>query len=230
MPDFDPLTTLPLKTACVEAGFLCLLWVLFESTGNEDLGKDQTRHAMSYEVLVLNSDYEPLNVCNLRRAVVLLYLGKADVLHAQDSVSVPPLLTGEGETVPLPSVVRLRYHVKRPLPELKLSRRSIFARDNYTCQYCGVQTRDLTIDHIMPKRHGGGMQWENLVACCRRCNTRKGDKLLQNSGMKLARAPKRPRYVPYISLTKYINGTKNEVWRDYLPIFTDVGGEYAGAA
>ena len=187
---------------------------------------------MSHEVLILNSDYEPLNVCNLRRAVILLYLGKADVLHAHDGDEAPRLVTGEGEAIAAPSVLRLRYHVKRPLPELKLSRRSVFARDNYTCQYCGVQTRDLTIDHIVPKRAGGGMQWDNLVACCRRCNTRKGDKMLHNSGMKLSRPPRRPRYVPYISLTKYINGTKNEVWRDYLPVFHDVGGSdnYAATA
>ena len=185
---------------------------------------------MSHEVLILNSDYEPLNVCNLRRAFILLYLGKADVLHAHDDA--PRLTTGEGETYAAPSVLRLRYHVRRPLPELKLSRRSIFARDNYTCQYCAVQTRDLTIDHILPKKVGGGMHWDNLVACCRRCNARKGDKLLSHSGMKLARTPRRPRYVPYISLTKYINGTKNEVWRDYLPIFHDVGGSdnYAATA
>jgi len=180
---------------------------------------------MSHEVLILNSDYEPLNVCNMRRAVILLYLGKADILHAVDDNNTPAVITEDGCMLPAPSVLRLRYHVRRPLPELKLSRRSIFARDNYTCQYCGVQSRDLTIDHILPKRHGGGLQWENLVACCRRCNTRKGDKLLQNSGMKLARPPRRPRYVPYISLTKYINGTKNDVWRDYLPVFADIGGE-----
>ena len=90
---------------------------------------------MSHEVLILNSDYEPLNVCNLRRAVVLLYLGKADILHAHEDSDAPCLTTGEGQTLPAPSVLRLRYHVKRPLPELKLSRRSIFARDNYTCQY-----------------------------------------------------------------------------------------------
>ena len=188
---------------------------------------------MTHEVLVLNSDYEPLNVCNLRRAVVLLYLGKADVLHTHDDEAESHLLTNEGDALPsAPSVLRLRYHVKRPLPDLKLSRRSIFARDNNTCQYCGVQTRDLTIDHIVPKRAGGGMQWDNLVACCRRCNMRKGDKMLHNSGMKLSRPPKRPRYVPYISLTKYINGTKNEVWRDYLPVFHDVGGadNYAATA
>jgi len=112
---------------------------------------------MSHEVLVLNSDYEPLNVCNLRRAVILLYLGKADILHTHDGDTGPGFVTDEGHYVAAPSVVRLRYHVKRPLPDLKLSRRSIFARDNYTCQYCGVQTRDLTIDHILPKRAGGAL-------------------------------------------------------------------------
>jgi len=120
--------------------------------------------------------------------------------------------------------------VKRPLPELKLSRRSVFARDNYTCQYCGAQSKDLTIDHIIPKRLGGGLHWDNLVACCRRCNTRKGDKLLPQTGMRLARHPRRPKYVPYISLAKYVNGAKNSVWRDYLPIFHDVGAEYTAAA
>jgi len=175
---------------------------------------------MNQEVLVLNSDYEPLNVCNLRRAFVLVYLGKAEVLHANSPGT--PVHCGL-DHLPVPSVVKLRYHVRRPLPDLKLSRRSIFARDNFTCQYCGTQSRDLTIDHILPKRHGGPMAWDNLVACCRRCNTRKGDKMLAVSGMKLMRPPRRPRYVPYISLTKYVSGTKNTIWRDYLPQFSDVG-------
>ncbi len=177
---------------------------------------------MNQEVLVLNSDYEPLNVCNLRRAVVLVYLGKADVLHANEH-GVPVRMGEDYGDLPVPSVVKLRYHVRRPLPDLKLSRRSIFARDNFTCQYCGSQSRDLTIDHILPKRHGGRMSWENLVACCRRCNTKKGDKMLHSTGMKLLRQPRRPRYVPYISLTKYVSGTKNDIWRSYLPTFTDVG-------
>lgn len=186
---------------------------------------------MSQEVLVLNSDYEPLNVCNLRRAIVLVYLGKADILHARDEAEGmrASFASAEGDVIFAPSVVKLRHHVKRPLPELKLSRRSVFARDNYTCQYCGSASKDLTIDHVLPKRHGGGMQWENLVACCRRCNTKKGDKTPEKAGMKLARLPRRPRYTPYISLNKYVAGTKHDVWRDYLPIFTDVGGLNASA-
>lgn len=173
---------------------------------------------MNQEVLVLNNDYEPLNVCNLRRAIALVYLGKADILHADETkLTITPtdcLLT--------PSVLRLRSHVKRPIPELKLSRRTVFARDNYTCQYCGATTKDLTIDHVVPRRAGGQSTWDNLVACCRRCNIKKSDKLPHQAGMKLNRAPRRPRYTPYISLTKYLLGRKNEVWRSYLPTFTDI--------
>ncbi len=171
---------------------------------------------MSSEVLVLNSDYEPLNVCHVRRALVMIYLGKADVLHAHDST-----IPAQETEIPRPSVVKLRHHVRRPLPELKLSRRTIFARDQYTCQYCGQATKDLTIDHVVPRRLGGRTDWENLVCSCRRCNMKKGDKLLHQTGMKLLRQPHRPRYIPYISLTKYLAGRKNDVWRDYLPVFAD---------
>ena len=173
---------------------------------------------MNQEVLVLNSDYEPLNVCNARRAIVLVYLGKADILHAEEDRRAT---SAEGEFV-MPSVVKLRGHVKRPLPELKLSRRTVFARDNYMCQYCGSTTKDLTIDHVIPKRHGGKASWENLVCCCRKCNMKKSDKLAHQVGMKLMRPPRRPRYTPFISLTKYLAGRKNAVWRDYLPTFVDL--------
>ena len=173
---------------------------------------------MNTEVLVLNSDYEPLNVCNVRRAIVMVYLGKADILHADEEHRAALV---EGNIV-TPSVVKLRNHVKRPLPELKLSRRTVFARDNYTCQYCGSTSKDLTIDHVIPKRAGGGASWENLVTCCRKCNMKKSDKLAHQVGMKLASPPRRPKYTPYISLTKYLSGRKNGVWRDYLPTFADL--------
>ena len=167
---------------------------------------------MNGEVLVLNSDYEPLNVCNLRRAIALIHLGKVEILHHEART----IRTYRGE-IHSPSVVKLRHHVRRPIPQLRVSRRSIFARDNYSCQYCGQTARDLTIDHVVPRRLGGGATWENLVCCCRRCNAKKGDKSLGQTSMRLRREPRRPRYVPYISLTKYVAGQKNEVWRTYLP-------------
>ena len=172
---------------------------------------------MSHEVLVLNNDYEPLNVCNLHRAIVMVCLGKADVLHIDHHL----IGTVHG-SLDSPSVVRLRYYVKRPIPELKLSRHSIFARDNYTCQYCGARSRDLTLDHVVPKRLGGPSTWENLVCCCKKCNSKKSDKQLDKSGMILSKQPRRPRYVPFISLAKYMTGARNEMWQDYLPIFKDI--------
>jgi len=171
---------------------------------------------MDQEVLVLNSDYQPLNICHTKRAVVLVILGKADVLHARERD-----MTYINGSMPTPSVVKLRHHVRRPVPELKLSRRTVFARDNYTCQYCGLQTRELTIDHVVPKRLGGRTVWENVVAACRKCNTRKSDKPLEQSGLHLQKQPKRPHYVPYISLTKYLAGRRNAEWRVYLPECTD---------
>jgi 5-methylcytosine-specific restriction endonuclease McrA len=185
--------------------------------GRAEAPPEPVRGAIHGEVLVLNSDYEPLNVCNLRRAILLICLGKVEVLH----VGTTRIRTWDGE-IHSPSVVKLRQHVKRPIPQLRLSRRGIFARDGYQCQYCGTTAKELTIDHVVPKRLGGGATWENLVCCCRRCNTKKGDKSLQSSGMQLKRPPRRPRYVPYISLTKYVQGTKNDVWRDYLPVVPDL--------
>jgi 5-methylcytosine-specific restriction endonuclease McrA len=171
---------------------------------------------MNGEVLVLNSDYEPLNVCNIHRAMGLIYLGKADILHEETR----PIETLSGH-VSRPSVVRLKYHVSRPIPQLRLSRRSIFARDHFTCQYCGIVGRDLTLDHVTPRRHGGPSTWENLVTCCRKCNTKKGDRSVSQAGMRLRRPPRRPRYVPFISLIKYLDGKRHAIWKDYLPALGD---------
>ena len=171
---------------------------------------------MSQEVLVLNSDYEPLNICNARRAVTLVLSGKVDVLHHSGR-----MLHTVSTTLDQPSVVRLRNHIKRPRPQLRLSRRSVLARDNHTCQYCGHRGADLTVDHVVPKRLGGPTSWDNLVCCCKKCNSKKGDKDLMHVGFSLKRIPAKPRYVPFISLTKFISGVRNETWRDYLPVFEE---------
>jgi 5-methylcytosine-specific restriction endonuclease McrA len=169
---------------------------------------------VSEEVLVLNSDYEPLNICNVRRAMNLVFGGKVDILHENSLILHTVAMEFRS-----PSVVRLKCHIKRPHPQLRLSRRSILARDNYTCQYCGHSGHDLTVDHIIPKRLNGGTTWENLVCCCKKCNTKKGDKTLSQMGFVLPQQPRKPKYVPFISLTKFIAGAKNDIWRDYLPIF-----------
>ncbi|MCE9557580.1 MAG: HNH endonuclease [Armatimonadetes bacterium] len=166
------------------------------------------------EVLLLNSDYEPLNVCNIRRALSLILLGKVDVVESSEL----PIRTTGGELQP-PSIVKMRYHVRRPMPQLKLSRHSVLARDNYTCQYCGLKGKDLTIDHVIPRWMGGPQTWDNLVACCRKCNLKKGDKTPQQARMKLLSTPRRPHFIPYISLPAYLKAVDNEDWAFYLPVF-----------
>ncbi len=167
------------------------------------------------EVLLLNANYEPLNVCDVRRAFSLVLLGKAEVLHHSDG----RIQTSEGFLTP-PSVVKMRYQVRRPAPQLRLSRHSVLARDSYVCQYCG-SGRDLTIDHVVPRWMGGPHTWDNLVACCRRCNLKKGDKTPKQANMKLRTTPRRPRFVPYISLQQYIKAVRCEEWAYYLPVFED---------
>ncbi len=168
----------------------------------------------SREVLLLNSDFEPLNVCNIRRAMALILLGKAEILEVQDEY----LRTGTGE-LEAPSIVKMRYHVRRPLPQLRLSRHSVLARDAYTCQYCGYKGKDLTIDHVIPRWMGGPQSWDNLVACCRRCNLKKGDKTPAQAKMKLRTKPRRPHFIPYISLPAYLKAKKQGAWDFYLPQF-----------
>ena len=173
-----------------------------------------------HEVLVLNSNYEPLNVCNMRRAISLLLLGKADMVHERDL----PLSTVAGDLT-APSVLKMRYQVRRPMPQLRLSRHSVLARDNYTCQYCGAKGRELTIDHVVPRWCGGPHTWDNLVACCRKCNLKKGDKTPQQAHMKLARKPKRPHFVPYLSLPVYLKARFKDDWKMYLPVFEEFVGD-----
>ncbi len=169
---------------------------------------------MKGQVLVLNQNYEPLNVCSWRRAIGLVCLGKAIALEHEAEV----IRSAEAE-FPLPTVVRLAHPIRRPMPELKLSRRAVLARDRNTCQYCGHSARDLTIDHIIPRRRGGAAAWDNLVACCAKCNNAKGDKTLREANMTLSRRPRRPRFIPYLSFATFLAAAQNPRWRDYLEPF-----------
>lgn len=142
---------------------------------------------MQAPVLVLNANFEPINVCNTRRAISLVLDGKASLV-----------LNGRGEiktisrTFPRPSIIRLERQVRRPRPRVKLSKREILRRDNYTCQYCGQTASFLTIDHIKPRHLGGGHDWENLVTACPSCNHRKGGRTIEQSNMHLLHKPTEP--------------------------------------
>jgi len=163
------------------------------------------------EVLVLNNNYQPLNVTNVNRAIAMLYLGKAEVVRT-DSV----VFRAEKMVVEAPTVVRLRQYIRRPVPVLRPSRKSILARDDHSCQYCGETHGALTIDHVIPKDRGGGSDWDNLVCCCTKCNNIKGNRTPEEAGMRLRRRPRRPKYIPYIAYTKFVSAIRNPEWRDFL--------------
>jgi 5-methylcytosine-specific restriction endonuclease McrA len=161
-------------------------------------------------VLVLNQNYEPLNVCNARRAFVLVDKGKAEVLEHSEGA-----LRSALHTFPLPSVIRLIYMIRRPRPQMRLTRREIFVRDRYTCQYCGKQTRDLTIDHVMPRHRGGGHSWDNLVSACRACNHRKAGLTPQEARMTMLHEPAKPAASSYYVFYHYLESQAD--WRKFIP-------------
>jgi len=160
-------------------------------------------------VLVLNATYEPINVCTVRRAVVLLLKEKAEVIEPSERE-----LHSATATMTRPAVIRLVHYVKVPRDthRRKITRRAVFARDGWACQYCGSRAQ-LTVDHVIPRSKGGGSTWENIVAACAPCNRRKGDALPRQAGMTLARAPRTPNPDIFIQVA---SPTIPSTWRQYL--------------
>lgn len=167
---------------------------------------------MSAAVLLLNQNYEPLNVCQWRRALTLVVKGKAELL-----VQHPDAVRTVRSLYPRPLVIKLLYHVRRPRPEVKLSRREIFVRDNFTCQYCGTQVGMLTVDHVVPRHLGGRRRWENLVTACRRCNLFKGSRTPHSARMRLLSSPLRPRVPIYHVIRQMTRGHVHPSWVPFLP-------------
>jgi 5-methylcytosine-specific restriction endonuclease McrA len=161
-------------------------------------------------VLVLNATFEPINVCTVRRAVVLLLKEKAEVLEHGSWE-----LHSETTTIARPLVIRLVSYVRVPRDahRRKITRRAVFARDNWTCQYCGTRT-NLTVDHVIPRSKGGGSHWENIVASCAPCNRRKGDRTPGQAGMHPRHAPRVPHAEIFIRVS---SPTIPTAWRAYLP-------------
>ncbi|MGI9023192.1 MAG: HNH endonuclease [Acidimicrobiales bacterium] len=159
------------------------------------------------KALVLNATFEPLCVVSARRALVLVLRQKAELLHATDHE-----FRSEHAALPEPSVIRLTYFVKVPFrARAALNRRAVFARDDHRCQYCGKAAEN--IDHVIPRSRGGSHSWENVVAACRPCNTRKEDRLVHESGLKLRRRPVAPQELTWIVVAV---GTVHPHWEPYL--------------
>ena len=166
------------------------------------------------QTLLLNASYEPLKVVHWQKAVTLWWQGKVEIISVYDrevhAVSI---------SFKLPSVIRLlRYvRIKRRFDYVPFSRANIYARDQYTCQYCGSDfpTGELTFDHVIPVAQGGRKDWENIVTCCITCNRQKGGRTPAEAGMSLVRHPRRPSAVPAIRVTIGIRNAPQS-WRDYL--------------
>jgi len=138
-------------------------------------------------VLVLNASYEPINICAVRRALVLILKGVA----AAEEIAQQQLHSAR-HALPVPSVIRLLEYRRIPHQTRSLSRKNILMRDRYTCQYClrTGPSSELTLDHVIPRSRSGETTWENLVACCHQCNNRKGNRTPEEAGMRLSRLPR----------------------------------------
>lgn len=163
---------------------------------------------MNQHVLLLNADYSALGVCTVERAVVLVFMGKADVVQALDG----QFLRSARARFPMPSIVRLRAYIRVPYRSILLTRKNVLRRDRHRCMYCGTREH-LTIDHVMPKSRGGKDTWENLVAACSRCNARKGSRTPDEAHMPLLGRPFRPSHVMFI---RDFVGNVDDTWKPYL--------------
>lgn len=150
-----------------------------------------------------------MSVINVKKAIVLLYLGKVELVEAHDGKAVRSI----SMAMPFPSIVRLSVFVRIPYKKIILSRKNILRRDNHRCQYCGRADIPLTVDHILPISRGGEDTWENLACACVRCNNKKGNRLPEDAGMPLARKPIRPNHVTFI---RHFVSSLDERWKPYL--------------
>jgi 5-methylcytosine-specific restriction endonuclease McrA len=164
---------------------------------------------MQAPVLVLNANFEPINVCNTRRAITLIIDGKAGLI-----------LNGRGEiktvrqAFPRPSIIRLEKMIHRPRPRVKLTKREVLRRDNYACQYCGQHVTYLTVDHIIPRHLGGEHVWTNLVAACPHCNHRKGGRTIEQAQMHLLRPPSVPPASASYLFARHLH--ENQEWLPFV--------------
>ncbi len=166
--------------------------------------------AIGGRVLVLNASYEPINVCNVRRATVLVLKERAEVIELGEGA-----LHSERLTFNRPCVIRLiRYiRIPRDVHRRKITRKAVLARDAWTCQYCGRQATGLTVDHVIPRSRGGQSVWENIVASCAPCNRKKGSLTPREARMHPRSLPRPPGPTVFIRLASPRIPT---AWQPYL--------------
>jgi hypothetical protein len=202
-----------------------------------------TSLAMAYSldapVLVLNRHYQPVRVTPARRAILLLYGGSAHALdekyqtHDFASWMRAPLRqvdesigTSSGP-LRIPRLLLLHRYGRVPMTTLRLCRRNVYLRDNFTCQYCGRRPilKELNLDHVLPRSQGGTATWENLVTSCRRCNFRKGGFTPEGAGMRLLKEPLRPNWSVAVALSAAPRHFAE--WEPFLPERREISGSFA---
>jgi 5-methylcytosine-specific restriction endonuclease McrA len=186
-------------------------------------------------VLVLNRHYQPVHVTNVKRAIILLYIGAARALDKQYrlfdfeswaalSVEVDEETIGTAsQRILIPRIVVLQAYDRMPVGRIRFSRHNIFARDDHTCQYCRKQLprRDLNLDHVVPRSKGGKTNWENVVTSCVQCNFAKGGRTPDEAGMRLMRKPKKPRWSELVHPPRL-----RARYREWLPFLNIVDASY----
>lgn len=203
--------------------------------------QSRTASPLTGSVLVLNRFYMAVHVVTVRRALVLLYRELAEVIHVENGqffnydfgswLELSEFIAADEEnpaneemdwvrsvnfSIQVPRVVRLNFYDKVPKLTLRFNRRNLFARDGNRCQYCDkvFPLSQLSFDHVVPRSRGGGTTWENVVCCCLKCNTRKGDRTPERAGMKLIRKPVRPQQNPLLDIK--MDNPKYESWKTFL--------------
>ncbi|UCC43484.1 MAG: HNH endonuclease [Candidatus Zixiibacteriota bacterium] len=160
-------------------------------------------------VLLLNQNYEPLSICSAKRAIVLMFQGKAEMIEANDGLKIRTV----SQSFSLPSVVRLWQYRRVPFKRIMLTRKNIIMRDKHRCQYCGATKGAMTVDHVIPRTRTGKDVWENMVCACVRCNNKKGDRTPLEANMKLIKKPVRPTHITLIQ--RHVTDPDHR-WRQYL--------------
>lgn len=164
------------------------------------------------KVLVLNSAFEPLQFTAVKRAFVLVMLGKAEAIESDGFFARTVT-----QTFRLPTVIKLNRYVRRPyMHGVAFSRKNVLRRDGHSCQYCGYSGNDLTVDHVVPKASGGKSDWENVATACKKCNIKKGSKLLKDTNMILKQKPVKPKFIVFTRMPENHPKSHKESWGKYL--------------
>jgi len=167
---------------------------------------------MNEWTLLLNSSFEPLKVVSWKKAVIMVLLGKVEVVQEYERI-----IRGMSFALRLPAVIRLNHYIKKGSKIIKFSRQNLYLRDGGRCQYCGspFSQRELTHDHVIPRSKGGETEWTNVVTCCLTCNLKKGGRTPEEAGMFLIRKPRAPIWIPLLTMSLGLKETP-EPWKDYL--------------